>query len=117
MEQAEGHQEHPLQIYFVIWITLFVLSGFSYAVDYFNLQGMLRWSLILLFMWAKAALIVSIFMHMRWERLALITAILVPPLCLGVFVFLMSVEGSYIEHTRSVAFGVEPATPIAAPHH
>ena len=34
---------------------LFVLSTCSYLVDYFGLQGYLRWSLILLFMILKAA--------------------------------------------------------------
>ena len=43
---------------------------------------MLRWSLILLFMILKAGLIVAVFMHMAWERLALIYAILVPPVLL-----------------------------------
>ena len=32
---------------------------------------MLRWALIILFMLLKAGLIVAIFMHMAWERLAL----------------------------------------------
>jgi cytochrome c oxidase subunit IV len=54
MAQSEGHQQHPLGIYFWVWGLLFVLSGFSYGVDYFQLEGMLRWSLILLFMFLKA---------------------------------------------------------------
>ena len=63
----------------MVWGWLFVLSACSYLVDYFRLQGYLRWSLILLFMMLKAGLIVAVFMHMAWERLALIYAILVPP--------------------------------------
>lgn len=62
---SEG-QQHPLSIYYSIWILLFVVSGFSYAVDYFQLQGMLRWTLILIFMFIKAGFIVAIFMHMTW---------------------------------------------------
>jgi len=115
MAQAEGHQEHPLSIYIWIWVLLFVLSGFSYAVDYFHLEGMLRWSLILLFMFLKAGFIVAIFMHMAWERLALIYAIVVPPLCLIVFIALMTIEGDYTFLTRLIAFG--PAEEITAPHH
>jgi len=49
-------------------------------VDYFQLHGMLRWSLIILFMLVKAGLIVAIFMHIEVERLALKFAILIPPL-------------------------------------
>ena len=81
-----------------------MLSAFSYLVDYFHLQGLLRWSLILLFMFLKAGLIVAIFMHMAWERLALKLAILVPPLCLLVLIGLMAIEGNYTFLTRSVAF-------------
>jgi cytochrome c oxidase subunit IV len=115
MAQAEGHQQHPLSIYLWIWLLLFVLSAFSYAVDYFQLQGALRWTLILFFMVLKAGFIVAIFMHMAWERLALIYAILIPPLCLGVFVWLMAIEADYTFLTRLVAFG--PAAEIISPHH
>src|SRR5579864_2108227 len=76
---AEG-QQHPLKLYITVWIWLFILSTGSYLVDYFHLEGYLRWSLILIFMILKAGLIVAVFMHMRWERLALVYAILVPPL-------------------------------------
>ena len=64
----------------MVWGWLFVLSACSYLVDYFHLHGMLRWTLILLFMALKAGLIVAVFMHMAWERLALTYAILLPPL-------------------------------------
>ncbi len=65
MAQESG-QQHPISIYFWIWGLLFVLSFFSYMVDYLNLQGGLRWGLILLFMFLKAGFIVGIFMHMAW---------------------------------------------------
>ena len=41
------------------------------------------WFLIITFMLLKAGLIVAVFMHMLWERLALVYAILVPPLLSG----------------------------------
>jgi cytochrome c oxidase subunit 4 len=115
VSQVEGHQQHPLSIYIGVWILLFVLSGFSYGVDYFQLQGMLRWSLILLFMFLKAGFIISIFMHMAWERLALIFAILLPPLCLLIFIGLMATEADYTFLARLVAFG--PAEFVSSPHH
>ena len=86
------HQEHPLGIYFQIWAWLFVLSACSYAVDYFHVESYLRWTLIIIFMLLKAGLIVAVFMHMIWERLAMVCAILVPPLLLLVFVAIMSIE-------------------------
>lgn len=112
---AEGHQQHPLGIYIWIWILLFVLSAFSYMVDYYQLQGMLRWSLVIIFMLLKAGFIIAIFMHMAWERLALIYAILLPPLCILVLIGLMFLESDYTFLTRLVAFG--PAAEIVSPHH
>jgi cytochrome c oxidase subunit IV len=100
-------QQHPLGVYFKIWILLFFLSACSYMVDYFGFQGFARWSLILAFMWLKAGFIVAIFMHMRWERPALILAILTPPLLLGVLVWLMSIESDYTFWTRIIFFGLE----------
>ena len=99
-----GHQEHPVSLYLKIWLLLFVLSGFSYMVDYLQLQGLLRWSLILLFMALKAGLIISIFMHMMWERMALICTILIPPLSLGVFIALMAIESNYTFFSRLMFF-------------
>ena len=104
MEQAEG-QQHPLGLYFKVWIALFILSGFSYMVDYLHFEGYLRWFLIVTFMWAKALLIVTIFMHMRWERLALMVAIMAPPAAIALFVMMMSIEGRYVFLTRTVVFG------------
>ena len=112
---AEGHQEHPLGVYLAVWILLFVLSTFSYMVDYFELQGVLRWGLILLFMFLKAGFIVAIFMHIAWERLVLICAILVPPLCLSVFILMMVFEADLTFMTRLSVFGQAPQ--IEAPQH
>ena len=97
-------QQHPLGIYFKVWGLLFVLSGLSYSVDYFHVQGFVRWALIITFMLLKAGLIVAIFMHMAWERLALIYAILVPPIALGTLVYLMSIESNYTFWTRILFF-------------
>ena len=95
-----GQQQHPIGLYLKVWALLFVLSMMSYAVDYYHLQGMLRWSLILIFMLLKAGLIVAVFMHLAWERLALIYAILLPPLALVALVGLMASEAGYVHLTR-----------------
>jgi cytochrome c oxidase subunit IV len=104
---AGGHGEgvqHPIKIYLWIWLLLFVFSTFSYLVDFYRLQGMLRWTLIIIFMLLKAGFIVAIFMHMAWERLALKLAILTPPLALLVLVGLMAIEGDYTFITRLQSF-------------
>jgi cytochrome c oxidase subunit IV len=115
MAGQEG-QQHPLGIYFWIWGLLFVVSFFSYMVDYLQLQGTLRWTLILIFMMVKAGFIVAIFMHMQWERLALKLAILVPPVAILVLIALMSLEGDYTFLTRIEFFGESDFVP-ESPHH
>jgi cytochrome c oxidase subunit 4 len=101
----EKGQHHPIKLYLVVWGWLFVLSACSYLVDYFGLHGYLRWSLILLFMMLKAGLIVAVFMHMAWERLALVYAILLPPVAVLVFVAIMVFESEYTHLIRVVFFG------------
>ena len=104
-------QQHPLGIYFKIWGLLFVLSTASYLVDYFHFQGYLRWTLILIFMLLKAGLIVAVFMHMLWERLAMVYAILLPPLLLLVLLGIGAFEADYTFLTRETFFGGESAAP------
>ena len=104
MAHAEG-QQHPIGVYFKVWGLLFVLSTFSYMVDYFHVESYLRWTLIITFMLMKAGLIVAVFMHMRWERLALTYAIVLPPALVMVFMLLMTSEADNTFLTRLVFFG------------
>ncbi len=105
---VEG-QQHPIAIYLKIWALLFVLSTASYLVDYFHFHGYLRWFLIITFMLLKAGLIVAVFMHMLWERLAMVYVILVPPLVLMVLMGIGILEADYTFFTRETFFGAPPA--------
>ena len=77
-KKKEQASTHKIGIYLWIWGLLFVLSFFSYLVDWYQFQGMLRWSLILIFMFLKAGLIMAFFMHLFWERYALVNVLLLP---------------------------------------
>ena len=112
---AEEGQQHPLKIYWIMWVALFVLSGFSYWTDFWD-DGPLRTGAILLFMMMKAGGIVWIFMHMGWERLALKLAILGPPVAIMVLIWLMSYEGFYVEDSRLETFGESTFEPTAVHH-
>ncbi len=107
---ATDGQQHPLNIYFWIWGLLFLFSAFSYATDFLP-DGYVRWGLILTFMFLKAGFIVAIFMHMTWERVALIWAICTPPVLLLTLIGFMVYEGEYTESTR-VEFITAPPEPI-----
>ncbi len=104
-DQAPGHpQQHPIGLYLKVWMLLFVLSTLSYLVDFYQFQGLLRWSLIIVLMLVKAGLIIAVFMHMAWERLALVTAILLPPTALLVLVGLMAAEAEHTLLSRLLFF-------------
>ena len=100
---TEG-QEHPISVYLKIWILLFVLSIFSYMVDFYQLQGWLRWSLILIFMFLKAGFIMAIFMHMVWERMALVVALLSPMIAVLVFIAIMGYESEYTQASSCLLY-------------
>jgi cytochrome c oxidase subunit IV len=101
---ATAGQQHPIGIYLKIWLLLFVLSTFSYLIDFFHVQGYLRWTLILTFMFLKAGFIVAIFMHVAWERLALKYVLLLPLSAIAVLITLMAIEGDYTFLTREIFF-------------
>ena len=95
---------HKIGIYLWIWGLLFVLSFFSYMVDLFAFQGLLRWTLILIFMFLKAGLIMAFFMHLFWERYALVNILLWPMTAIACFIILMAAEGKYTVFTRLLYF-------------
>jgi cytochrome c oxidase subunit 4 len=103
MSETAG-QQHPIGIYLKVWLLLFILSSFSYMVDFFHVEGYLRWTLILLFMFLKAGFIIAIFMHVAWERLALKYVLFVPPIAIVVLITLMAIEGDYTYLTRLLFF-------------
>ena len=106
MEETKKEQTttHKIGIYLWIWGLLFVLSFCSYMVDWFQFQGLLRWSLILIFMFLKAALIMMFFMHLFWERYAIVNILLWPMTLMLLFVWIMVAESEYTLLTRIFYF-------------
>jgi cytochrome c oxidase subunit 4 len=107
MEETQNKQQastHKIGIYLWIWGLLFVLSFFSYMVDWIGYQGLLRWTLILTFMFLKAGLIMAFFMHLFWERYALVNVLLWPMTAIACFIGLMVAEGKYTVFTRFLYF-------------
>ena len=103
-KKQEQTTTHKIGIYLWIWGLLFVLSFFSYMVDWYQFQGMLRWSLIFFFMFLKAGLIMAFFMHLYWERYALVNVLLWPMTAIACFIFLMVAEFEYTVFTRLFYF-------------
>jgi cytochrome c oxidase subunit IV len=65
-------------------------------------------------MFVKAGFIMAIFMHLSYERITLITAILVPPIALLFLIGLMAAESDYTWLTRVIYMG-EEANPVPLP--
>ncbi|WLD58179.1 cytochrome C oxidase subunit IV family protein [Salinispirillum sp. LH 10-3-1] len=103
MSEASHHQP-PISLFLKVWGLLFVLSFFSYLVDYYEVQGGLRWALVIFFMVLKAGVIIAVFMHVKWERLALKLLLGLPTLAILVFVVMMAIEANYIQITRLTFF-------------
>ena len=105
-KKSDQSSTHKIGIYLWIWGLLFVLSFFSYLVDWYQFQGLLRWSLIFFFMILKAGLIMAFFMHLYWERYALVNVLLWPMTAIDCFVALMVAECKYTLFSRLFYFFV-----------
>lgn len=97
-------QSHPLKTYFWVWGWLFVLSVCSYLTDLSPLEGVAKWFLITLFMLMKAGLIMAVFMHLQWERLSLVTLIVVLPGALLFALMVFGFEGNHVVGVREQFF-------------
>ena len=73
-------------------------------VDWLQFEGLLRWTLILIFMFLKAGLIMAFFMHLFWERYTLVNVLLWPMTAIATFVGLMVAESKYTVFTRFFYF-------------
>ena len=85
--------------YLTVWVGLGILAGVGLGLaspDLFQVIAGIEY--------AHVNLIVAVFMHLAWERLALICAILLPPLALVVLVWLMASEAGYVHLTRLLFF-------------
>lgn len=103
---AHGEQHQPLRVYLTVWGTLFVLSAMSYFVDFFDVEPLaLKRFLLVAFALAKAGLIVSYFMHVRYERLSLVYVILLPPILLLGLVSIAMMEAEYVSAVRQLLLG------------
>ncbi len=105
---AHEHQVHPLDVYFKVWGWLFVLSIASYVVDIIQFDPSLnwiKWSLITLFAIVKSTLIVTFFMHLRWERASLVYAIITPLVFILLMAAFFAAESGHIADMRRAVLG------------
>lgn len=111
------HTESPADMKTQIWKTFWILLAFT-LVDialYFIIPAsmMRNWVFIVLGI-VKAFFIVSIFMHMKFERKFLRMMIILPMMFVVYLITLMVIEGGYTDNNRN---GEQTAAPAAAEQH
>lgn len=111
------HTESPADMKAQIWKTFWILLAFT-LVDialYFIIPAsmMRNWVFIVLGI-VKAFFIVSIFMHMKFERKFLRMMIILPMMFVVYLITLMVIEGGYTDNNRN---GEQTAAPAAAEQH
>jgi len=81
----QAHQEASRKLFMVVWVSLLVLTGVEVFLAYQNLEVKLMLIILMTLSIVKASLIISYFMHLRFERMSLVLT-LMPAL---VFVIVM----------------------------
>jgi len=81
----QAHQEASRKLFMVVWVSLLVLTGVEVFLAYQNLEVKLMLIILMTLSIVKASLIISYFMHLRFERTSLVLT-LMPAL---VFVIVM----------------------------
>ena len=81
----QAHQEASRKLFMVVWVSLLVLTGVEVFLAYENLEVKLMLIILMTLSIVKASLIISYFMHLRFERTSLVLT-LMPAL---VFVIVM----------------------------
>ena len=99
-------EDHSIGVYLKVWGWLFVLSVLSYVVDIMTFDPQwIQWTLITVFALLKSALIMHVFMHLKWEPLSLVTAMLLPTVLVLLLVVFVAAEGAYIADIRRAILG------------
>lgn len=103
-QEHEGHEEHASMSKKKIWTVFFYLLGIT-AIEFFIAlvlipkgllnQGIGNFIYIVLTL-VKAYYIVAYFMHLKFEKLAFKTGIIISLIFIIYFIVLMLTEGSYL---------------------
>lgn len=87
--QAAGmqHAAGGYKIYVVTWFWLLVITLVELAIVLLRAPKVILATSLIIMALMKAALIVAYFMHLRYERLSLVYAVVVPMVFLAVVLF------------------------------
>ncbi len=84
---ADTGHESGYRIYAVTWFWLLAITVLELAVVLLGVPKLLLATTLIVMAALKAGLIIAYFMHLRYERLSLIYAVLVPMFFLAIVLF------------------------------
>ena len=74
----EHHEEHPKVPYAIIAITLFVMTGVTIAVSFWDLGKAGNVMLAMFIAAFKASLVMAFFMHLKYEKKTMLVIAAIP---------------------------------------
>ena len=99
-EHEEVHEEGSKRLFVSVWVWLLILTGIEVFLAYIHLPIHFMLVILMGLSIIKAALIMSYFMHLRFERLSLVLT-LVPALVICICLLLVFFPDSFrSEHMR-----------------
>ena len=118
-EAVEAHAEPVEEVHFagsnrlfmMVWVWLLALTGFEVFLGYIHLNVVLMLVILMGASLIKAALIIAYFMHLRFERMALILTVipaLVVCICLLLIFFPDSFRAKNLRYSGPPAAAAEP---------
>jgi cytochrome c oxidase subunit IV len=87
---SEGHQVGSTGLFVSVWAWLVAITGFEVFLGYERLRPQVMLGLLVMLSLVKAALIISYFMHLKYEKLSL-ALILIPPMIFCICLILIFV--------------------------
>ena len=102
-EHAMSEGAHPggYRVYGVVWFWLLVITLLELGAVLAHLPRGLLIGLLLTMALMKAALIIAYFMHLRYEKLSLVYAVVTPMFFLAIVIFaFMGPDALSVHHMR-----------------
>ncbi len=96
-----GVHSEDYRIYSVVWLWLLILTLIELGAVLVHVPRGLLVVLLLIMALMKAALIIAYFMHLRYERLSLVYAVVTPMFFLAIVIFaFMGPDALNVMHLR-----------------
>ena len=99
--QSESHAVGSTRLFFMVWVLLVAITALEVYLGYERLSPVLMLTLLVILSLVKAVLIVSYFMHLKYEKISL-TLLLIPSaiFCIGMIIIFFMPDGWRLLQTK-----------------